>query len=64
MEYRYEFDLGSDAPELKKALIKFLSPDFKSYEPSPNSEGTIFCWDKIARSPGSVVGTPENPARK
>jgi PEGA domain len=58
VEYRYEFDLGSDGPELRGAVINLhtnSSPDFKPYEPSPNSEGTIFCWDKIARSPGSLV---------
>jgi Trypsin-like peptidase domain len=66
LEYRYEFDLGSDAPELKRALIKFPAPltgppIFKPYEPSPNSQGTIFCWDRIARSP-EPAAAPENPA--
>jgi hypothetical protein len=59
-EYRYEFDLGSDAPELRKAFIKFLSPDFKPYDPPPNSEGPISCWDKVARSPGSAIATHNN----
>jgi hypothetical protein len=57
MKYRYEFDLGPDAPELRKALLRFDAPNFSPYDPSPNSEGYISCWDKIARSPGSIVAT-------
>lgn len=64
-EYRYEFDLGSGAPALRRALFKLPpSSDFMPYEPSANSVGSIFCWDKIANSPGSVAGTTENSPRK
>jgi hypothetical protein len=57
VEYRYEFALGSAPPELKKALMFYpgIYTDFKAYEPSPNSEGTISCWDRIARSPSGAL---------
>lgn len=57
-EYRYEFDLGNEVPELRRALWNphiggapglARVVDFTPYEPSPNGE----CWDKVASSPNS-----------
>lgn len=54
-EYRYEFDLGADVPQLRRALfnlhVSSFVTDFKLYEPSLNG----FCWDQIATSPGSAL---------
>jgi PEGA domain len=65
MKYRYEFDLGSDAPELNRALraeskigdTSVATPNFSSYD--PNGEGYIRdCWNKIA------YGTSCNPSQR
>ena len=53
-EYRHEFDLGSDTPELRKASMSTaINKEPIVYEPRGNS-----CWDNIARSPGSVLAHP------
>src|SRR5580704_3830544 len=51
VEYRFEFVVGSEPPELRRALLFFpgLDTDFRAYDPSPNGS----CWDRIAKSPGA-----------
>jgi hypothetical protein len=53
IEYRYEFTLGSAPAELKRAQMFYpgVYTDFRTYEPSPNAEGSISCWDQIALLP-------------
>jgi hypothetical protein len=68
IEYRFEFEVGSEPPELRRALMFFpgLDTNFRAYDPSPNGS----CWDGIARSPGldggkenAPSGVPTEPAR-
>ena len=50
-EYRYDFGLGTDAPELRKASMSIaINKEPIVYEPKDDS-----CWDKIAKSPESVL---------
>jgi hypothetical protein len=50
IEYRYEFDVSSDAPELRRAWILTAgTKSFVAYEPKQGS-----CWDSIASSPKSA----------
>lgn len=60
VEYRYEFAVGSEPPELRRALLfsAGLDTDFRAYEPS--SDGS--CWDKIARSPGLAANKGNAPS--
>ena len=50
-EYRYDFDLGTDTPELRKASMPIaINKEPIAYEPKEDA-----CWDRIAKSPGSVL---------
>jgi hypothetical protein len=49
-EYRFEFELGSDTPELRKATMFIaIEKEPRLYEPGDGS-----CFDRIAKSPDSV----------
>jgi len=50
-EYRYDFDLGTDTPELRKASMPIaINKEPIAYEPKEDA-----CWDRIAKSPESVL---------
>jgi hypothetical protein len=52
-KYRYVFDLGPDAPELRKAqILTFPMTTFAVYEPQADG----YCWDRIARASGDRQG--------
>jgi hypothetical protein len=50
-EYRYDFDLGTDTPELRKASMPIaINKEPIAYEPKEDA-----CWDRIAKSPESLL---------
>jgi len=56
-EYRYEFDLGSNSPELRKATMSIAVIKGPTvYEPRGGT-----CWDGIAKSPESVFAEHREP---
>ena len=55
-EYRYEFDLSSVIPELRKAsMLMAIKKEPIVYKPGGS------CWDRIAKFPESVLGGRPEP---